>query len=207
VDEPNADEGIRRLTERGEWKEATSEVIRRLGPEILGLLVSLHRDTDEAGDAFSIFTEKLWRSLEHFEWRCSMRTWAYVLARRASQDVRRMESRRARRVKPLSLVPELEHLVAAVRTQTMTILRTETKSELTKLRETLPEDDQLLLVLRVDRKLEWKDLAAVFLEKNEDGDDGSPEHVKREAARLRKRFQLVKERLHALAKERGLIRG
>jgi RNA polymerase sigma-70 factor (ECF subfamily) len=208
VADHDADEGIRRLAEQGDRSGATTAALRRFGPEILGLLLSLHRDEDDAADAFSLFAEKLWRSLDRFEWRCSMRTWAYVLARRASHDLRRVEVRRRRLAEPLS--PEVEELAVRVRTETMTFLRTETKSELAKLRETLVPDDQMLLVLRVDRKMEWSDLALVFLEREDLPDEPAPPHdddVKREAARLRKRFQLVKERLHALAKERGLVRG
>ena len=46
-------------------------------------------------------------------------------------------------------------------------------------------------------------IARVFLE----GDDApSDEDTKRESARLRKRFQLVKERLLTMGRERGLLR-
>jgi RNA polymerase sigma-70 factor (ECF subfamily) len=81
-------------------------------------------------------------------------------------------------------------------------LRTETKSKLVELRQRLPDDDQLLLILRIDRHLSWEELARVFLEERE---DASAEALKRESARLRKRFQLVKERLRALAVEHGLV--
>jgi RNA polymerase sigma-70 factor (ECF subfamily) len=62
----------------------------------------------------------------------------------------------------------------------------------------------MLLVLRVDRNLEWNDLARVLAE----GDDGTAPladaDVTREAARLRKRFQLLKEKLREMAKREGL---
>jgi RNA polymerase sigma-70 factor (ECF subfamily) len=192
---------IRRLFDAGDLRAAATTAMRLFGPEILGLLLSLHRDQDTAADAFSLFAEKLWTSLGSFEWRCSMRTWAYVIARRASHDVQRHARRHERHTQPLSAVPELEQMAAVVRTETMTALRTVTRTELAKLRETLPAPDQLLLVLRVDRQLEWSDLALVFLA----NDASSPEAVTREAARLRKRFQLVKARLRVLADERGLI--
>lgn len=193
------DDALRARVDGGDLVGAVSDVIRRFGPEILGLLVALHGDEDEAGDAFSDFTERLWTSLPRFEWRCSVRTWSYVLARRASRDVRRAELRRKRRLVPLSRAPEVDALAARVRTQTMSMLRTETKDELVRLRDELPEHDQLLLVLRVDRHLAWDDLARVFL------DDEDPVAVTREAARLRKRFQLVKERLVATAKRKGIL--
>jgi RNA polymerase sigma-70 factor, ECF subfamily len=191
---------VRRLLDGGDPAAATSLVLRRLGPEILGMLVALHRDADEAADAFSLFAEKLWLTFSKFEGRCSVRTWSYVLARRAGHDVRRRERRHGRKAYALSEVPEIEAIAERVRTATLTMLRTETKSKLVELRETLPEDDQLLLVLRVDRKLSWDALAFVFLD---EGADAAA--LERECARLRKRYQLTKERLRALAVEHGLI--
>lgn len=195
------EQAIRVLWDAGDLRAAASEVVRRLGPEILGLLCAMHRDRDVAGDAFSLFTERLWTSLPDFEWKCSMRTWAYMLARRASVDVHRTERRREKRNVALSDVPELARVAGHVRTATLTFLQSEVKTELTRLRDSLPEEDKLLLVLRVDRQLAWTDLAHVFLEERE---AASSEAVKREAARLRKRFQLVKDRLKALMLERGL---
>ena len=49
--------------------------------------------------------------------------------------------------------------------------------------------------------MEWMDLARVFSQT-----EGSEDDTKREAARLRKRFQLVKERLRAEGRARGLIK-
>src|SRR5687767_8830043 len=124
-----------------------------------------------------------------------------MLARRASCDLLRADKPRRRDV-PLSRAPELSGLIAQLRTHTLSILAEEKVSAFAALRRELPEDDQTLLVLRVDRELAWDDLARVFLDEAE-ATDG--EALKREAARLRKRFQLVKERLRALGEERGLI--
>lgn len=198
------EEAIRRIWEAGDRRAAAGETIRRYGPEILALLCALHDDADDAEDAFSDFSERLLKSLDRFAYECSMRTWAYVLARRASYDLKRASGRQAKRRAVLSEADELGKLVAAVRTQTMTILRTETKSALAKLRDELPPEDRLLLVLRVDRTLPWEDVARVFLEEEA---ETSEVRLGQEAARLRKRFQLVKERLATLAKQRGLIEG
>src|SRR5688500_14272130 len=195
-----AEESIREAHARGDHRAAATQALRSYGPEILGLLVALHRDRDEASDAFSIFAEKLWSTLPRFEWRCSMRTWAYMLARRVSRDLRRGESRKYRKQVALSDAA-VSRVAADVRTKTLTILRTETKSAVRALRESLPEEDQLLLVLRVDRDLEWNDLARVFLEEMDAEPDADA--LKREAARLRKRFQLVKEKLVEMGRARG----
>ena len=81
----------------------------------------------------------------------------------------------------------------AVRTETRSFLRTNARTRLEEVRDELPEADRALLVLRVDRGLEWAELARVFLEGEGSVTDAAG--LTREAARLRKRFQLVKERL------------
>ena len=82
--------------------------------------------------------------------------------------------------------------------------RTETKTRLQALRDALPEEDRMLLVLRMDRQLAWNELARVLAEADGDVplDDAA---LAKEAARLRKRFQLVKDRLREQAKKEGLI--
>jgi RNA polymerase sigma-70 factor (ECF subfamily) len=61
----------------------------------------------------------------------------------------------------------------------------------------LSPEDRELLVLRVDRGLAWNDLARVLSE--EDGELDGPA-ITREAARLRKRFQVLKDRLREMAR-------
>lgn len=56
----------------------------------------------------------------------------------------------------------------------------------------------MLLVLRVDKDLAWNELARVM--HPEEAEPLDEEGLKREAARLRKRFQHVKERLLELKK-------
>jgi RNA polymerase sigma-70 factor (ECF subfamily) len=191
------EESIRATWLSGDFAGATTAALRLYGPEVLGFLVAVHRDETAAEEAFSIFTERLWRGIARFEWKCSVRTWSYVLARNASMDERRGEVRRRRGLASPSEAP-ISEIAARVRTETLSILRTEKRNAFTELRDELPEEDRVLLVLRVDRDLPWRDIARVL------GADGD-EDVTREAARLRKRFQLVKDRLRARAQERGIV--
>jgi RNA polymerase sigma-70 factor (ECF subfamily) len=191
-----AEQTMRAACAAGDIDRATTDALRRYGPELLGFLVGIHGDYDAAGDAFAMFSEKLWQSMPRFEWKCSLRTWCYRLVRNAAIDLHRGE-RRGR--VGLSSAPEVLELAARVRTETLSVLRSETRTALERLRDELPEDDRALLVLRVDRDLDWRDIALV-LDASED-----EESLKREAARLRKRFQLVKERLRTRAREQGLV--
>jgi hypothetical protein len=69
------------------------------------------------------------------------------------------------------------------------------REALRRLREALDEDDQVLLSLRLDRELEWEELAALL----------SAEGAPVTAAALRKRFERLKERLGQMAQDAGLL--
>jgi RNA polymerase sigma-70 factor (ECF subfamily) len=194
-------EAIREACARGDVRAATAALLESFGPEILGYMQGMHRDPDVADDVFSLFCERVYASIGRFEWRCSARTWAYVLARRAALDYARREDRRAQRVRAFDGDSELSAVAARVRTETSLCLRTDTKRAVRELRERLPEEDRVLLVLRVDRQLSWLDLARVF-----QGDvECDEEAITRESARLRKRFQLIKEQLRAWCQEAGIV--
>ena len=130
--------------------------------------------------------------MPQFRWTSSFRTWAYAIARNLARD----SHRRRKRAKEVALdeAPEIAQHAIAVRTTTMMYMRTETKKRFDELRAALDEDDRTLLVLRVDRRMPWRDIARVMAE---DGDD-----LDRLSASLRKRFERVKERLRAHLAER-----
>lgn len=194
---------LRRLCDGADYDGAASAALRGYGPEIFGFLLTLHRDEGDAGDVFSAFSENLWRGLSKFGWQCTLRAWAYTLARNASHRYRRDAKRHVRGRVPLTGSSDVDALVQKVRTETIEYLKTEQKDRFAMLRESLPADDQMLLVLRVDRRLAWEELARVTL--GEDVGDPTAEDLKKESARLRKRFQLVKEKLLEMGKEAGLV--
>ncbi len=201
AESPLEDE-IRRLCDARDYHGAASIALRGYSREILAFLISFHRNEDDASEVFSLFAKELWQSLERFAWRSSFRTWAYVIARRASLRFRREARRHAARRAPLPEGSGLSALEQALRTETLSYLRTERRSRIAQLRDSLPPEDQALIMLRVDRQLPWNDLARVLHEGEDELDDGA---LKREAARLRKRYQIVKERLYAMARSEGLI--
>jgi RNA polymerase sigma-70 factor, ECF subfamily len=193
------EERVRALCGAGRHEEATTAAVDGYGPEILGFLINVLGSEENAGEAFSFFCEDFWRGLPKFQWRASLRTWAYTLARHAAS--RQRESRRhADRQVPLSGSPALE-MAEKVRTSTLPHLRSTVKSEIARLREGMPEEDRMLLVMRLDRQLPWDEIARVML----DEEDATPAVLSKESARLRKRFQLLKERLREQAVASGLL--
>lgn len=183
-------------------EKAATLAIRGFGAEIFGFLVAFHRDQEDAAEVFAAFSERLWRDLRTFRGDSSFRTWAYVLARHASLNYRREARRREKRQRPLSEGSELAAIVALVRSETASYLRTERQSRFAALRASLPPADRALLVLRVDRGLAWNELARVLHEG--DAPLGEAE-LTCEAARLRKRFQLLKARLLEMGRRAGVV--
>lgn len=191
---------IRAKVAAGRADDATTSTLELYGAEVYGFLHALARDEDLASEAFSRWSEDVWRGLASFRWDASLRTWVYALARNALHRVRRDPRRRAERNLALSQQSAVAQLVDRVRTQTVPFLRSEVKDELRALRDSLDPDDHALLVLRLDRKMAWKDIARAL------ADPGDAEaDLERRAAALRKRFERAKDQLRALATARGLL--
>lgn len=202
---PDVEDEARARAEKGDWDGAATAALRGYGQEILEVLVAMHRDEVDASEVWSLFAEGVWRGLPRFAWESTLRTWLYAVAKRCSLRYRRDERRRDARQAPLPEGSQASILAADLKSRTASILATTNRSRIAALRDSLPPADRLLLVLRVDRELAWQDLARVMHETEGDGDGPLDDaDVTREAARLRKRFQLVKERLHELAAKEGL---
>lgn len=196
---------IERACRAGDHANAATLAVEHYGGEILAFLIARMRSTSDGEEVFAAFAEKLWVGLPSFEWRCSLRSWAYRLARNAGNDYAGAAHNRPGRHVPVSQVATLSAAVERVRTTTALYRRTDAKDRVRALREALSPDDQMLLVLRVDRGMDFRELAAAMV----DGVDGSEmlddDALDKSAARLRKRFERVKERLRELARADGLL--
>lgn len=191
---------LRELCAAGRHKEATHLALTTYGPEILGLLMVLAGNEADACDAFSAFCEDFWAGISRFEWRSSLRTWSYTVARNAFYTQASNPKRAAGRNVPLSEAPEVAALAVQVRTDTLPHLRTELKQKVQALRESLTPDDRLLLTLRIDQGLSYEEIARVTL-----GDGAlDAEVLARENQRLRQRLTVVKKSLKEKARAAGI---
>jgi RNA polymerase sigma-70 factor, ECF subfamily len=190
---------IRTLHAAGEKRRAAERLIETYGRELFGFLIARLRDRDAASEVFSQFTEDLWRGFEAFRWQCSARVWSYTLARHAASRYIDDCRRRGRLEAPLSHAGPLSEIAEKIRTETETALQSEPQRRLAKLREQLSHEDQLLLILRVNRKLAWREIAQILLGEADATNEGA---LEREASRLRKRFQIAKIELRRLMGER-----
>lgn len=183
------DAELRPLLEAERFVEATTLVLRKLGPEILGFLSAVLGNVD-GDEVFAAFSESLWRSLASYRSQCGIRTWAYMLARQ--QIARHRKGARRHRL-PQVRISELADVLQEVR-RTCTTRR----ATLTRLRDELSIEDRELLILRIDRELAFDEIALLFVDDRDRADDQA---LCREAARLRKRFQLIKEQLMTRVRE------
>ncbi len=192
------DQQIAELCAEGSFDRATTLALQQLGPSVLRYIAAQIRDEDTTSEAFARFSEDVWRGMRGFRSQSSVRVWSFAIARNAIAQVLRKQKRDRNRSRAFSST--LANRVAAkVRTDTLEYLRSETKQRFAQLRQRLSADEQALLVLRINERMGWEDIARVQLDMPTDAT------VKREAARLRKRFQLVRDKLRKMAKAEGLL--
>jgi len=191
VAEVRLDEIIGAALANGEPDRAATEAIRGFGPQILGYLTRVLGSRDDAADAFSLFSEQLWRGLRRYEGRSSLRVWTYRVAWSAAMRVAEDGWRRRRERLRTSMA---SRIAAEVLTRTPEAAAIG-PDPLERLRGLLRPDERSLLVLRVDQRLSWAEIAEVM----------RGEGVEVDAAALRKRFERVKRRLREAAQADGLL--
>jgi RNA polymerase sigma-70 factor (ECF subfamily) len=182
---------VAELLGAGDPGAAATAVIRALGPRIAGYLRSILRNDADASDAFSAWTEHVWRGVGSFRGESSVRTWSFKIAWNAAQSLRDEAWRRLGRG---FATGEASRLAAEIWTRTVERLERQ-RDRLALLRESLTAEEQTLLTLRIDQALSWDEIAEVI------SAGGTPV----DAVTLRKRFERVKDRLARLARAQGLV--
>ncbi len=187
----------RALHASGQSREAFTLLVDAYGPEILGYLSRVLKSEPDAREVWAETAARLWQGFARFEWRSSFRTWAYAVASNAFR--RWLRAIATRRERPLdSELPISAH----ARTDTRPHQKSEVKAMIARLREQLSEEDNALLILRVDRDFAWNDIALTTF----DGDPMiDPRALEKRAAMLRKRFERIVDRLRRLAEREGLL--
>jgi RNA polymerase sigma-70 factor (ECF subfamily) len=191
------EEALHALCLRGEYSEAVELAMRSYGPELRRLMASVLHHPELAKDAFGVFSENLMKGLPGFRWESSFRTWAYRLARNACyHQIHAPTAREQPASDPAANEPQRQ------RTDTQPWQRTAVKERFRALRERLEPHERMLLMLRVDQRQPWTEIARVMSDPDE---PMTREALNRRATALRQQFQRVKARLRALAIEQGVI--
>ena len=193
---PPSEPGVRALVASGHVARATTAALHLYGAELFGFLAGILEDIPAARDVYAGVGERIRLYLPRFEWGFPLRTWTYAIARRELARYREMVGQR--RVGPTSSAKPTFPLPDPMVTQPY---RTSAiRSSVGALRSSLAPEDLELLVLRVDRRLTWRDLAITSL-----GDSASERATARESARLRERYRLIRENLTRSAIRHGML--
>jgi RNA polymerase sigma-70 factor (ECF subfamily) len=177
----------------GDLAAAATIALKAYGPGILGYLAAVVHDRNDAEEVFSCFSEDLWKGIPGFRGVSSVKTWAYRVAWHAA--MRFLGSPHRRRIRRLR-TSEASQIAAQMYTASSNRLAAEREDSLRELREQLSPEEQTLIILRLDRRMSWKQVAVVL---SVDGQAPVDSEV------LRKRFERLKLRLRELAREKGLI--
>jgi RNA polymerase sigma-70 factor (ECF subfamily) len=179
------------LLAAGDRRGAAAELVRVHGGRVREYLRALLRDPDVADDAYSLFCEWTLDAMWRYRGESTLRTWAFGIAHNAARRVRSEAYRRRKRA-----LRTREFVELADRRSTSSAVRRERAAKrLEELRRHLSEDDQNLLALRVEQRLEWEEIVRVL--------ESGGETVTAQA--LRKRFERLKDRIGKLARELGVF--
>jgi RNA polymerase sigma-70 factor (ECF subfamily) len=183
---------IRAALARGAVEEAATAAIRGYGPQILGYLTRVLGSSDDAADAFSFFSERLWKGIATFEQRSSVRVWAYRVAWTAALRVSSDAFRRRRERLRTSMASRIADEVV---TRSAAEARARADDGMEQLRAALEPAERALLVLRLDQRLTWREIAEVMRREGDAVDEVA----------LRKRFERLKEKLARMARAQRLL--
>jgi RNA polymerase sigma-70 factor (ECF subfamily) len=189
---PSLDERVRALLEGKDPekdKKACTAIIKALEDEVFGFLIRTLGDRNDADDVFDLVKEKIWRSIGKFRWQCSLRTWTYKIVR--NESIRFMTGAR-RHDRNRASFSELDDLAGVIRSQTYWTRFTEKLDRVKAILDEFPYEDRILMVLRIDRGLKWKQIARIFLG---DSEEPSPDDLKRESDRLRQRYATLRKKI------------
>jgi RNA polymerase sigma factor (sigma-70 family) len=182
-----------------EYGAAATLTLQAYGGTMQQFFISKLRSRALAEEAYLVFSEKLWRSLEGFSWACSLRAWLFMIAKSVASDLPRQAAVR----RELPHAPDSAHFVQQVdvaRSTTARFRQTGNKQRLQALREQLNEHDQNLLILRFGQELSWNEIAVAMGVVAPDADKAA---LAQAATRLRNEFDTARRRLRKLAMEQG----
>ncbi|WP_232293501.1 RNA polymerase sigma factor [Stigmatella aurantiaca] len=198
IDRERLERDIQELCLRKDTGKAVERALQGYGMEIMRLIASVLHNPEQAKDAFSLFCESLLKGLPGFRWESSFRTWAYRLARNACYQLMHAPSGRELPVTS-SAFPEQPQWH---RSDTRPWQRTSVKERFRALRDSLEPEERMLLMLRVDQRLSWTEVARIMWDLDEAPTGAA---LSRKATALRQHFQRVKTHLRTRAIEQGLI--
>jgi len=174
------DARVRELVERHDVTAAVELLLEVHGPDLFGLLAGVLEDGSGARATYRAVAKRVAEELASFQWNWSAKIWLYSLAHRELHG---------RRAQTTGLRVERELDTEVWRNAGLSAV-------IKAVRRTLTEEERELLILRVDRKLDWHSLAATRL-----GGAASPSAIEGEARLLRARMKGLFDRVERLTEQ------
>lgn len=198
ADRKKLEKEVRGLCQQGAVGRAVERVLQGHGLEIQRVMSGILRDEVRVQDAYGIFCERLLKGLPGFRGEGQLWMWLNRMARNACLQLLKAP---AGREVPVS-DSQFPDQARPERSQTPPWQQAAMKERFRALRERLQPQDRLLLALRLDQQLSWREVARRMAGPQE---PLTEEALNRKSTSLRQQFQRAKARLHALAMEDSLL--
>jgi RNA polymerase sigma-70 factor (ECF subfamily) len=179
----HVDRAIRADLEAGDVAGAVADTIAAYGREIFGFVTAAVAERRAGQDAYARFVATLPHELPRFAWGCRLRTFTYFLARR---ELRRTSGRTATAPRVISV--EIESGLPGSKDRPR-------RSLVAAVRRCLAPEDRELLVLRIDRGLDWHEIALTSL-----GEHATERDIAAESDELHQRFLILRMQVERLTR-------
>ena len=147
---------IRAALGAGEVAGAASDVLRLYEAEVFGFLLAVLDDSAAARDVYLSVGERVGEDIAGFAWRCSLRAWVYAIAH---QEM----GRRPPRPEVTDAGDSPRSVALPDPTTTIPCRPIGMRASIAALRRQLPPEDRELLILRIDRRFGWRELAVTSI--------------------------------------------
>ena len=192
------DTQVARHLANGAWNEAVELVVTKLGPKLRAFVAAAMGDAAQADDVWSDVLLDLYRGIGTWGGRASLEAWCWRIVRNACHRAWQARQREGRRRGLLARFASRPSFLFGRREDTPPWKTTPVRNLVQRLRDELPSDDRLLLLLRIERRLSWDEVAEAFR------GPGDKTASARQTAALRKRFERIVARLARRARDEGV---
>jgi RNA polymerase sigma-70 factor (ECF subfamily) len=175
--------------ERANFGGAARLILRQFAHEVRAFLRARTRNRESMEEVYAIFSADVWKGLPQFRFEGPVRSWLYVLARHALS--RHAKSRQRWRSRHLSA--ELDE-IQADEVRSSIAAPASDLGRLEPLLQGLSLADRKLLEQRLVLSLAWREIAMQHARASDASDEAE---LTRESARLRKRYQILIQKLRA----------
>ena len=174
-------------------------VLQGHGLEVQRVMSAFLREDVRVQDAYSIFCgERLLKGLPGFRGEGQLWMWLYRMARNSCLQLLKAPAGREVPVSDSQFPDQAQ----PERSQTPPWQQAAMKERFRTLRERLQPQERMLLALRLDQQLSWREVAQQMARPQ---GPLTEEALNRRATTLRQQFQRAKARLHALALEDSML--